>query len=92
MKSPKEKIMEALKDAVTEYVFSEISEAKRELKKQYVFWCDRNQIPAFAKPLDAYESATEFIILFGKEPLPETHNCDEMGCSTVSHVRLRIKK
>lgn len=54
-------------------------------------------IPKSAKLVEAYETETEIVIV-GDIPddshLPEDqqHNCDMMGCTTLSHVRYRFKK
>ncbi len=92
MENTRKEILENLKNAVTEYALAEVTRLKSELKWKYVFWCERHNIPTGCRPIEVYENEKEFVVLFGKEPLPESHNCDEMGCSTVSHVRLRIPK
>lgn len=62
-------------------------------RKQYHFWCARNRVPKGAKPIEAYETDSEIIILFADDEYPsEDHSCDEMGCSTLSHVKMRIPK
>lgn len=48
-------------------------------------------IPESASLIECYETATEIIIC--GEPLEgQDHNCDQMGCSSVNHVRYRIRK
>lgn len=50
--------------------------------------------------VEIYDTGKEIIVcgdlanlLIDGDPAPdEAHNCDEMGCSTVSHVVFRIKK
>ena len=59
-------------------------------KKFHILEVEKSQVPKDAKLIECYETDKEYIIL--GSPLSEDHNCDEMGCSTVSHVRMRIKK
>jgi len=40
---------------------------------------------------DCYETEREFIICGDPEEIDD-HNCDEMGCSSVSHVIYRFAK
>lgn len=40
---------------------------------------------------ECYETETEIIVL-GYPGDDESHNCDEMGCSSVSHVLYRFWK
>ena len=47
-------------------------------------------IPEGAKLVECYETATEIIVC--GEPLKQDHNCDQMGCSSINHVRYRICK
>lgn len=46
-------------------------------------------IPEKAELIEAYRTKTEFIILGDPEDIKE-HNCDEMGCGTLTHVIFRI--
>lgn len=39
-------------------------------RKQYHFWCARNRVPKGAKPVEAYETDSEIIILFSDGHLP----------------------
>jgi hypothetical protein len=47
-------------------------------------------IPEGAHLVECYETETE-IIVCGEPQVPE-HNCDQMGCSSINHVRYRIYK
>jgi hypothetical protein len=62
-------------------------------------------IPEGAKLVEAYETAHEIIVCGEPEPEPEgladeeygrwyetAHNCDAMGCGTLSHVIYRLTK
>lgn len=49
----------------------------------------RNTVPMGATPTECYETEDEIIII--GDPLDD-HDCDVMGCSSVSHVRYRFKK
>jgi hypothetical protein len=62
-------------------------------------------IPEGAKLVEAYETETEIVVCGQPQPEPEgltqeqyieyyetSHNCDQMGCTTVSHVIYRFKK
>ncbi len=58
-------------------------------------------IPTGAKLIEAYETETEIIICGTPEGEPEnvdddwyenSHNCDAMGCATLSHVIYRFTK
>jgi hypothetical protein len=59
-------------------------------EKYHILEVEKSQVPNGAKLIECYETDKEYIIL--GSPLNEEHNCDEMGCSTVSHVRMRISK
>jgi len=48
---------------------------------------DKRFIPEGGKLMEAYETETELIVI--GDPT-EKHDCDLMGCSSVSHVRYRI--
>lgn len=52
----------------------------------------RSAIPKGAKLVEAYETEKEIIICGEPEENDESHNCDQMGCSSVSHVLYRFKK
>jgi len=55
--------------------------------------CERifNLIPDGATLMECYETETEIIVC--SDPLDEQdHNCDQMGCSSISHVRYRFRK
>lgn len=47
-------------------------------------------IPNGAIFREAFETEDEVIVI--GEPQDEYHNCDEMGCSTLSHVLYRFPK
>lgn len=62
-------------------------------------------IPAGGKLVEAYETGGEIIVCGDPEPEPEgltaeqydawcetAHNCDAMGCGTLSHVIYRFPK
>lgn len=63
---------------------------KRTLDLYQTIEVAKSDIPNGAKLIECYETDKEYIIL--GSPINEEHNCDEMGCSTVSHVRMRISK
>jgi hypothetical protein len=44
------------------------------------------------KQVEAYETEHQVIVLFTGEPIPESHDCDAMGCTSVSHVKYRLTK
>ena len=57
------------------------------------------QIPEGGILRECYETETEVIVLgwprdsvLGEPGVDSDHNCDQMGCSTVSHVLYRFKK
>ena len=50
----------------------------------------KHMVPEGATLIECYETATEIIVC--GEPLEQDHNCDQMGCSSVNHVRYRIHK
>ena len=59
-------------------------------------WCEirvrNDMIPKGAKLVEAYVTEHEVIVMgFPKED-DENHNCDAMGCSTLSHVLHRFRK
>lgn len=47
-------------------------------------------IPKGARLIEAYETATEYII--PGNPTDEEHNCDAMGCTSLNHVIFRQRK
>ena len=50
-------------------------------------------IPNGAKLVEAYETKSAIVVMFtGKEEIPDSHNCDEMGCGTFSHVKYIFTK
>lgn len=52
----------------------------------------RDMIPVGARLVEAYETETEIIVLGWPKDGDDSHNCDAMGCSSVSHVMHRIEK
>ena len=52
----------------------------------------RLAVPDGAQLAECYETATEFVIVGTPDADNEEHNCDAMGCGTLSHVLHRIKK
>lgn len=84
--------MDNLRSAVEAYAIDEANECKRAMKRQFYFWCERSRIPKNSRPVEAFESEKEIVIMFGHEDIPEAHNCDEMGCGSMGHVRVRINK
>lgn len=52
----------------------------------------KHTIPKGAKLVECYETATEYIICDEVNDNDEEHNCDEMGCGTLSHVVARFRK
>lgn len=40
----------------------------------------------------AIETDHRVYVLFGNEEIPESHNCDAMGCTSVSHVKYVFTK
>jgi len=53
---------------------------------------ERRQIPKGCHLVECYANSHEYIIIGQPRSDDENHNCDEMGCSTVSHVIARFKK
>ena len=49
-----------------------------------------NMIPKSGKLVEAYLTEKEVIICGFPDEDDETHNCDQMGCSTLSHVMHRF--
>ena len=47
-------------------------------------------IPENAKLIEAYETDKEVIVI-GEPEWVEDHNCDQMGCGTLSHVIYRLR-
>ncbi len=50
------------------------------------------RIPVGAILRECYETETEIVVCGPIEANDVLHNCDEMGCSSVSHVLYRFKK
>lgn len=51
-----------------------------------------SSIPKGAQLVECYETETEFVIIGDIDSEDEKHNCDEMGCSSIWHVKARFKK
>jgi hypothetical protein len=49
-------------------------------------------IPKNGKLVEAYETENEIIVIGEPKENDESHNCDWMGCSTLSHVLYRFSK
>ena len=49
-------------------------------------------VPAGTKLAECYETDKEYIILGQPDSDDESHNCDAMGCGTMSHVLVRVRK
>lgn len=49
------------------------------------------RIPWGSALVECYETPREYVVMASGE-LPESHNCDEMGCGTLSHVAARFPK
>lgn len=49
-------------------------------------------IPTGATLRECYETATQIIVCGYPLPDDEKHDCDQMGCSSVSHVLYRFDK
>jgi hypothetical protein len=49
-------------------------------------------IPKNAKLVEAYENENEIIVIGDIDSKDENHNCDQMGCSSLNHVKYRFKK
>lgn len=67
----------------------ELSERAKEYETISV---PKSFIPETASLVECYETATEYIIIGTPESDDETHDCDAMGCGTLSHVMARIPK
>lgn len=68
-----------------------------EAAKWFITKVPRDQVPENATPVEAYETATHWIILGTPseeedENSPRYHDCDTMGCGTFSHVIARLPK
>lgn len=50
----------------------------------------RDFIPKGAKLVEAYLTPREVIVMGWPGEDDETHNCDAMGCGTLSHVLYRL--
>ena len=49
-------------------------------------------IPKGAELRECYETETEIIVMGEPRHDDESHNCDQLGCSSVSHVKYRFSK
>jgi len=55
------------------------------------------EVPTFVIPLgsqlrECYETEDEIFVLGWPQEDDESHNCDALGCSTMSHVLYRFSK
>ena len=62
-----------------------------------ILMVDKLSIPAGTKLAECYETETEWVVVGepwhgDDENDPRYHNCDAMGCCTLSHVVARIHK
>jgi hypothetical protein len=57
-------------------------------------WCEirvrKDQIPKGAKLVEAYLTDREIVVVGEIAEGDESHNCDAMGCATLSHVTHRL--
>lgn len=47
-------------------------------------------IPKGGKLVECYLTETQIIVIDDIDSEDETHNCDQMGCSSLSHVKYRF--
>jgi hypothetical protein len=52
----------------------------------------KSLIPEGSTFRECYETDTEIIVIGWPEDDDENHDCDQLGCSTLSHVLYRFKK
>ena len=57
-------------------------------------WCEvrvrKDCVPKGARLVEAYVSAGEIIVMGQPAKEDEPHNCDALGCGTLSHVLYRL--
>lgn len=53
---------------------------------------EKRRIPKDAKLVECYETNSQYVIIGEVDDEDESHNCDEMGCGSFSHVVARFKK
>ncbi len=44
------------------------------------------------KLVEAYETTHRIVVMYGSEKIPEHHDCDQMGCGSMSHVKYIFTK
>ena len=53
----------------------------------------KSTIPKGTKLVEAYETHSAVVVMYGRgEPISDEHNCDEMGCGSLSHVKYILSK
>lgn len=86
---PVSPIMQGLFESIaSNYAAAPIVEESQTVKIEV----NKNAIPRKAKLVEAYETDHQIIIMFGKEEIPESHSCDDMGCGSFSHVKYILTK
>lgn len=53
---------------------------------------DKARIPKGSKLVECYETEDQFVIMGEPMEDDESHNCDSMGCTTLSHAVARVNK
>lgn len=88
------KTMEQRKADAQAALLRDIEAAQRDFE---ILMIPKYLIPKGAKLCECYETPTQFVVI-GKpndckdENDPSYHNCDAMGCSSISHVIARFSK
>lgn len=81
---------------ITERESAAESAFRRDIDKQRdefdILMIERRLIPKGAKLVECYETEKNFVVIGIPDSNDETHNCDFMGCSTLSHVIARFPK
>lgn len=69
--------------------FRDISKKREEYE---IVMAAKDQIPDGCHLVECYETEKNYVVIGNPEPNDEAHNCDFMGCSTLSHVIARFPK
>lgn len=61
-------------------------------KEWMILRVPRDLVPEGATLAECYETEKEYVVMGPPRADDEGHDCDAMGCGTLSHVVARIKK
>jgi len=61
-------------------------------EEHHILVVEKRFVPAGFKLIEGYQHEDGRVIIVGEPTSHEVHNCDEMGCTTLSHVIARTSQ